>query len=80
MHYKHYGLARKQSKGPDKEKAIELKRLQIKVDDALTNYLLHIQTNDWDKHTYVSQPLNESKLQEQQEFLDTNQFVEGSGN
>jgi len=65
---------------PDKEKAIELKRLQIKVDDALTNYLLHIQTNDWDKHTYVSQPLNESKLQEQQEFLDTNQFVEGSGN
>jgi hypothetical protein len=65
---------------PDKEKAIELKRLQIKVDDALTNYLLHIQTNDWDKHTYVSQPLDESKLQEQQNFLDTNQFVEGSGN
>ena len=46
----------------------------------MTNYLLHIQTDDWDKHTYVSQPLNESKLQEQQEFLDTNQFVEGSGN
>ena len=65
---------------PDKEKAIELKLLQIKLNDALTNYLLHVQTDDWDKHTYVSQPLDESRLQEQQEFLDTNQFVEGSGN
>jgi hypothetical protein len=46
----------------------------------LTNYLLHIQTDDWDKHTYISQPLDESRLQEQQDFLDTNQFVEGSGN
>ena len=46
----------------------------------MTNYLLHIQTDDWDKHTDISQPLDESRLQEQQDFLDTKQFVEGSGN
>ena len=65
---------------PDKEKVTELKLLQLKLNDALTNYILHIQTDDWDKHTFVSAPLDETRIKEHQEFLAEHHNVEGSGN
>ena len=77
---------------PTKEEASELRTLKYKHDDAINEYLyfienavneyLHfIENETWDKHTFVSLPLDETKLKEQQEFLETHQSpIETSGN
>ena len=66
---------------PTKEEASELRTLKYKHDDAINKYLSFIENEIWDKHTFVSQPLDETKLKEQQEFLETHQSpIETSGN
>ena len=66
---------------PTKEEASELRTLKYKHDDAINEYLYFIENEIWDKHTFVSQPLDETKLKEQQEFLETHQSpIETSGN
>jgi len=62
---------------PNEEKANELAPLQGKLKDAIFNFRENIK--DWDKHT-TTLPLDESRLKEQKEFVDENQFVEGAGN
>ena len=63
---------------PSEEKVVlELIPLQRKQQDAIFNFRENIK--DWDKHT-TTLPLDESRLKEQKEFLDENQFVEGAGN
>ena len=66
---------------PTKEEASELRTLKYKHDDAINKYLSFIENEIWDKHTFVSLPLDETKLKEQQEFLETHQSpIETSGN
>ena len=66
---------------PTKEEASELRTLKYKHDDAINEYLYFIENETWDKHTFVSLPLDETKLKEQQEFLETHQSpIETSGN
>ena len=61
---------------PTQEKAQELLELRGKMKDAIFNYFDNIQ--DWEKHT-TTLPLDESKLFEQQKWLEENQHPEGSG-
>jgi len=66
---------------PTKEEADELRTLKYKHDNAVNEYLHFIENETWDKHTFVSLPLDETKLKEQQEFLETHQSpIETSGN
>jgi len=66
---------------PTKEEADELRKLKYKHDNAVHEYLYFIENEIWDKHTFVSLPLDETKLKEQQEFLETHQSpIETSGN
>jgi len=62
---------------PTQEKAKELLELRGKIKDAIFNYFDNIK--DWEKHT-TTLPLDESKLFEQQKWLEENQGIEGSGN
>ena len=62
---------------PTQEKAQELLELRGKMKDAIFNYFDNIK--DWEKHT-TTLPLDESKLFEQQKWLEENQHPEGSGN
>ncbi len=62
---------------PTQEKAQELLELRGKVKEAIFNYFDNIK--DWEKHT-TTLPLDESKLFEQQKWLEENQGIEGSGN
>ena len=62
---------------PTQEKAQELLELRGKIKDAIFNYFDNIK--DWEKHT-TRLPLDESKLFEQQKWLEENQGIEGSGN
>ena len=62
---------------PTQEKAQELLELRGKIKDAIFNYFDNIK--DWEKHT-TTLPLDESKLFEQQKWLEENQGIEGSGN
>ena len=62
---------------PTQEKAQELLELRGKMKDAIFNYFDNIK--DWEKHT-TTLPLDESKLFEQQKWLEENQGIEGSGN
>jgi hypothetical protein len=61
---------------PTQEKAQELLELRGKMKDAIFNYFDNIK--DWEKHT-TTLPLDESKLFEQQKWLEENQHPEGSG-
>ena len=61
---------------PSQEKAQELLELRGKMKDAIFNYFDNIK--DWEKHT-TTLPLDESKLFEQQKWLEENQHPEGSG-
>ncbi len=61
---------------PTQEKAQELLELRGKMKDAIFNYFDNIK--DWEKHT-TTLPLDESKLFEQQKWLEENQDPEGSG-
>ena len=63
---------------PNEEKANELAPLQAKLKDAVFNFRENIK--DWDKHTFVSQPLGDNRIEEHQEFLAEHQNLEGSGN
>ena len=65
---------------PNDEEAKHLDVLVGRLKDAKESYRENIRQGNWDKHTFISPPLNETKLKEQQEFIDTHQFVEGSGN
>ena len=61
---------------PTQEKAQELLELRGRIKDSIFNYFDNIK--DWEKHT-TTLPLDQTKLVEQQEFLDEKQFPEGSG-
>ena len=61
---------------PTQEKAQELLELRGKIKDSIFNYFDNIK--DWEKHT-TTLPLDQTKLVEQQEFLEEKQFPEGSG-
>ena len=61
---------------PTQEKAKELLELRGRIKDSIFNYFDNIK--DWEKHT-TTLPLDQTKLVEQQEFLDEKQFPEGSG-
>ncbi len=61
---------------PTQEKAQELLELRGKMKDAIFNYFDNIK--DWEKHT-TTLPLDESKLLEQNKWLEENQHPEGSG-
>ena len=61
---------------PTQEKAQELLELRGKMKDAIFNYFDNIE--DWEKHT-TTLPLDESKLLEQNKWLEENQHPEGSG-
>ena len=63
---------------PNEEKANELAPLQGKLKDAIFNFRENIK--DWDKHTFVSQPLDDTRIEEHKEFLAEHQGVEGGGN
>ncbi len=65
---------------PTKEEADELRKLKNKHDDAINEYLHFIENDIWDKHTFVSAPLDETRIKEHQEFLAEHHNVEGSGN
>ena len=83
---KYKGIARKcainilawleNNPNPTQEKAKELLELRGKIKDAIFNYFDNIK--DWEKHT-TTLPLDESKLFEQQKWLEENQHPEGSG-
>ena len=62
---------------PTQEKAQELLELRGKVKEAIFNYFDNIK--DWEKHT-TTLPLDETRLFEQQKWLEENQGIEGSGN
>ena len=62
---------------PTQEKAKELLELRGKIKDAIFNYFDNIK--DWEKHT-TTLPLDETRLFEQQKWLEENQGIEGSGN
>ena len=62
---------------PTQEKAQELLELRGKIKDAIFNYFDNIK--DWEKHT-TTLPLDETRLFEQQKWLEENQGIEGSGN
>ena len=73
---------------PNDEEAKELDVLGRRLKDAIFYYREHIRQGNWVKHSYVSEPIDESrlgqeldqtKLVEQQEFLEEKQFPEGSG-
>ena len=61
---------------PTQEKAQELLELRGKMKDAIFNYFDNIK--DWEKHT-TTLPLDESKLLEQNKWLEENQHPEGGG-
>ena len=61
---------------PTQEKAKELLELRGKMKDAIFNYFDNIK--DWEKHT-TTLPLDESKLLEQNKWLEENQHPEGGG-
>ena len=61
---------------PTQEKAQELLELRGKMKDAIFNYFDNIE--DWEKHT-TTLPLDETRLFEQQKWLEENQHPEGSG-
>jgi len=61
---------------PTQEKAQELLELRGKMKDAIFNYFDNIE--DWEKHT-TTLPLDESKLLEQNKWLEENQHPEGGG-
>ena len=62
---------------PTQEKAQELLELRGKMKDAIFNYFDNIK--DWEKHT-TTLPLDETRLFEQQQWLEENQHPEGNGN
>ena len=62
---------------PTQEKAQELLELRGKVKEAIFNYFDNIK--DWEKHT-TTLPLDETRLFEQQQWLEENQHPEGNGN
>ena len=62
---------------PTEEKVNELRQLKGKLNDVVFNFCENIK--DWEKRT-TTLPLNEDKLDEQKQFLEEQQFVEGSGN
>lgn len=62
---------------PTEEKVNELRQLKGKLNDVVFNFCENIK--DWEKRT-TTLPLNEDKLNEQKQFLEEQQFVEGSGN
>ena len=61
---------------PTQEKAQELLELRGQMKDAIFNYFDNIK--DWEKHT-TTLPLDETRLFEQQKWLEENQHPEGSG-
>ena len=61
---------------PTQEKAQELLELRGQMKDAIFNYFDNIK--DWEKHT-TTLPLDETRLFEQQIWLEENQHPEGSG-
>lgn len=65
---------------PTDEEASQLDALVGKLKDAKENYRENIRQGNWDKRTFISLPLDERKLKEHQEFLEENQFGEGTGN
>jgi len=62
---------------PTDEEAETLDVLFGKLKDAKTNYREHIRQGNWVKHSYVSEPIDESRLVEQQEWLDEVQGTHG---
>ena len=69
---------------PTDEEAETLDVLFGKLKDAKTNYREHIRQGNWVKHSYVSEPIDESrlgqeldqtKLVEHQKFLEETQGV-----
>lgn len=62
----------------EEEVIVGLTPLQGKLKDAVFNFRENIK--DWDKHTFVSQPLDDTRVEEHKEFLAEHQDVEGSGN
>ena len=65
---------------PTDEEAEALDVLVGKLKDAKANYREHIRQGNWVKHSFVSQPLDESRLEEHQKWLEETQGTEGSGN
>ena len=65
---------------PTDEEAEALDVLVGKLKDAKANYREHIRQGNWVKHSFVSQPLDESRLEEHQKWLGEIQGIEGSGN
>tara|TARA_A100001011_G_scaffold249002_1_gene257323 strand:- start:53 stop:277 length:225 start_codon:yes stop_codon:yes gene_type:complete len=65
---------------PTDEEAEALDVLVGKLKDAKANYREHIRQGNWVKHSFVSQPLDESRLEEHQKWLEEIQGTEGSGN
>ena len=61
---------------PTQEKAQELLELRGKIKDTIFNYFDNIK--DWEKHT-TTLTLDESKLFEQQKWLEENQHPDVSG-
>ena len=59
---------------PTQEKAKELLELRGRIKDSIFNYFDNIK--DWEKHT-TTLPLAQTKLVEQQEFLDEVQGTHG---
>ena len=59
---------------PTQEKAKELLELRGRIKDSIFNYFDNIK--DWEKHT-TTLPLDQTKLVEQQEFLDEVQGTHG---
>ena len=57
---------------PTQEKAQELLELRGKIKDSIFNYFDNIK--DWEKHT-TTLPLDQTKLVEQQKFLEETQGV-----
>ena len=57
---------------PTQEKAKELLELRGRIKDSIFNYFDNIK--DWEKHT-TTLPLDQTKLIEQQEFLEETQGV-----
>ena len=62
---------------PNDEEAKELDVLGRRLKDAIFYYREHIRQGNWVKHSYVSEPIDESRLVEQQEWLDEVQGTHG---
>ena len=62
---------------PSDEEAKELDVLGGRLKDAIFYYREHIRQGNWVKHSYVSEPIDESRLIEHNEWLDEVQGTHG---